>query len=514
MVNAAIVTNLIESAELKSTDAAREQVLPLVYNQPAQRANHYWGFYHQIEDQMKAPAECREPVKKIATLVRDYAEASMRDRNERARMLQPRIESFVLRKQNAPCFEFIARGYALASLNVLLPGDTHILLDPTERWLSIHRVGVPNWKSLPPASKVLFSGNRVLQHLAIAIVNLEAVRFARFSALAPEKNSLSSSVLGAYDCSQGSIYLDPFQAPFNLGASFLHEMSHLFRDKFDARSPIGAKDLRYSLVNDEAVAALHAGFAQRNLTRNYEEFVAKHGFLGRVLDIARTDKDYTYDHSLSSEHGRSEDLSFFNRNGGALDALWALTGGLNRNSLSFYDFTDFLGLTFFRRISNSSPLDALTERRIDEKVRLTYQLIDSAYFSLAASNTSSEGAAPGANDDPLSQISGRLTVGFFGGDHGEVRFADDQLLDLFVRLKSSLQEASPSCREFKTALSGGELSSYVGQNVQFQPLTSRTPITPGENLPTRPEKNPIVLGQEGNQPTVFLRPCLDLYKML
>ena len=45
------------------------------------------------------------------------------------------------------------------------------------------------------------------------------------------KNS-KYKVLGTYDCQSSTIYIDPFQGPTDLAATFIHETSHLFQDKY------------------------------------------------------------------------------------------------------------------------------------------------------------------------------------------------------------------------------------------------------------------------------------------
>lgn len=104
-------------------------------------------------------------------------------------------------------------------------------------------------------------------------------------------------ILGSYHCKSVTVRIDPVQSPLDLGATMIHELSHLFADRFDV-DETGFRDspqlLPEKLLVEETQAALLAGYVQRSF------------FSERLSPQLR-------DEPLG-------DLSFFER-GGALDRL-------------------------------------------------------------------------------------------------------------------------------------------------------------------------------------------------
>ncbi|MCC6277763.1 MAG: hypothetical protein IT289_07615 [Oligoflexia bacterium] len=97
------------------------------------------------------------------------------------------------------------------------------------------------------------------------------------------QSSASSDIQGAYDCQTSTIFLNSDLPPIDLAAAFVHEVSHLYRDKLldieKVQSDFGLRessDWISFLLLDETLAITQAGLFQRNLKavegNQYPEF--------------------------------------------------------------------------------------------------------------------------------------------------------------------------------------------------------------------------------------------------
>jgi hypothetical protein len=140
------------------------------------------------------------------------------------------IRTFFTGRELDPCLRAMREAYALASLASLHTSDSG---QTSLRFLKLFQ-------------------------LAGALVGRGWVKFGDDAPWLHE-----SSYYGAYSCSERRIYLDESLDPYNLGAVFVHELSHLVRDRFRGR--IGTAEAPVNFVDviaDETIAALEGGWAQ------------------------------------------------------------------------------------------------------------------------------------------------------------------------------------------------------------------------------------------------------------
>jgi hypothetical protein len=162
------------------------------------------------------------------------------------------LQAAYAQNETERCFEAVALAYSIASVAMFEPFTTlqvprHEIRDP-----------VPTNAAYTFLAIYLSTSGRV------KIINPEwrQAQSCLWKALSHDQKSYKVS--GAFDCKAQNILLDPFLRPLNMGAVFIHEIDHMFRDaafdltKFDGQ-------LNDFLLMDETLALARSAYLQLHL---------------------------------------------------------------------------------------------------------------------------------------------------------------------------------------------------------------------------------------------------------
>ncbi len=281
-------------------------------------------------------------------------------------------------------------------------------------------------------------------------------------------------ILGGYDCQTSTIFIDPTLAPFNLGATLVHELDHLFRDKYFDFSAQGLNAKTYLLM-DELIASSHAGFLQKSLhfLSGYE---IANDFIATKIPGATMAKD----------------MDLFQPQGN-LEVIWQNLAD-QRNEKNTLDFNSFVQKTLQQDRFGQNEIGEILKR------------VESAYFPGDQDSVSLSALLKkisNLNISPFSRwLRGKsLSHGFDLGDDLKSRkdSGPRQLgafaLELVRDLRSRLSNSSASCQILhQKDFASTQLKFYIG--AQLSPPNVLTPGSQG------------VMPSHGVMPTRLLRPCL------
>lgn len=194
-----------------------------------------------------------------------------------------------VKARNPECYPYVFNAYATATVLVL---HSNVIWSREAAFLD---------QSPDPAFRGLFMITAALaQHQVFRPLDAETRK--SFGGIYEEKTDIDgasrSRVMGLYGCKDSAIWIDPDLRPLDFGAVMVHEIVHLYRDKF------GNSD---DEVVDELLSSLEGSWAQFRLQHdlnragtNNRRLSAKFGFL----------------------EGLDEDLRLFSKNG-PLHSTWS-----------------------------------------------------------------------------------------------------------------------------------------------------------------------------------------------
>jgi len=294
-------------------------------------------------------------------------------------------------------------------------------------------------------------------------------------------------LLGAHDCWTSTIYYDPYMSPKDAGASLVHELTHLLRDKFTSPSDLGLGIKQY-ILTDEALATMQAALNQ--------------SFIMNAID-----RDYH-----GPQHRLQYDFTLFDRRGHMMSLTkdWMNTAGWQRNLLG-----DFLAFS-------------LKDQKGFNHIQAILDLVAKGYFGGERIETAPLAKELRSKDssflDPLmASIAEESSRPFFNADSfqpQELREAFtpkslvfvEKIRDGISSLRMRLTEPSTACSSFVQSFEHGELGNYLGQRIK-NPGTkqgshpSDNDMKPG-NEGTKPGNEGVKPRNEGTKPEIPIKPCL------
>lgn len=423
---------------------------------------------------LKYDISCEKIVEKVARYTFQYGELSNSDKNGASARKSNAIQTLLrsLENKNSPCFTPAAHAYIAIST---------LLIDPSA-----------NMKDNRNTVYI----DTTLAALSIAIMNRGFVHPVKSS----ERKSWAGkwtehrvgarypNVLGAYDCSQSRIYIDPYLAPIDLAAVFTHELDHLFRDKYLNDSKYLDNPRNYTLL-DESLAVLLSVGLEYSLGK-YSMGLIFASPLKQAWPFLfvpfRSLKDRTlYDREKSVWLKFADDMMIHKSEG----FPWNGAGLVVTNE----------GDKFYRHH---------TARKTNFKMQYleyVYSTLASSYFKsdfrtqtdwLDSNNHSNELLKLA---DVLKQIS---VVNIY--PYYQTRTSTNRMLDIekaiseleIIFSQHVTSQPSNLCQSFVDSLERGELDDYTGKNLG----------SPGQDS-VRP-------GQEGVRPSKNVRPCINVYDSL
>jgi len=164
---------------------------------------------------------CQSTVSGVLALLWQYGDAAAAS-SPRAPEIRSRLVSLIWSNgESGPCFRPALEAYLAGSVFLLHPGNSN-----------------PNYlKGIPEGSRGSFNVGLTLS--AVAFMNIGKIQFLtplyRHSALdggawvAGENDPTGYRFTGAFDCETGMIFIDPSLPPYDLAATYVHELDHTFR---------------------------------------------------------------------------------------------------------------------------------------------------------------------------------------------------------------------------------------------------------------------------------------------
>jgi hypothetical protein len=316
-------------------------------------------------------------------------------------------------------------------------------------------------------------------------------------------DGLTYRLLGGYECMSSRIHVDPTLRPFNLGASLIHEMDHLFRDK---ASPAYDPAKRDALFSAPLISFLNANKRWKGMAAADETFASVLASLyQRLLSAipARFGDPGAYQVPA--------DLLFFRKDGNMEALLSAL--GLETPEA-------FLARALAQDFRNPPPGSVwqLVRREWDA----IWGQVKGTFFQPppAAGDPSFEILdAPGFTTSLLWQSTylRRMPWEFyderarewkpFSLDETQASSARTRALlepQLYIPFAIHAKVAAPSamCQAYQEAVARGELEGYLGARLRVLP--GEGGVKPGGVV--KPGEGGVKPGEGGVKPT--LRPCL------
>jgi hypothetical protein len=470
------------------------------------------------------------------------------------------------------CFDTVARAYLAISLHLLEPENSNVGSLLNNDRLDGH--------PFPNGLELTMLGAALLNHK-----NSEGSDIVEF--LTPLRRTQESSqvwnqktqggsdflVSAGYDCAERKILIDPYLPPLNLGATFVHELDHMFRDRVQvgetasnqiyvellaARAALDAYSsgqtvaavvdpldahLSLKLAMDETLASAVSAYYQRHMEWFHDD--------KKSIAIWLTGRT---NHPLPFV--LVDDLTLFrNDRKGPINEIWNLysqvkspeviNGEINLGPAGFLTITFLRGDPFFQPIDKSLvPMPEVHE---------IYQTIYRGYFNGASMSAADlallDPSNQDSNRDPLTKWlkANRVdhssdmnstapirpdvdwikvvaskdydTGGFLSANpvarislNLEVLFRG--MDSVFSQLFDS-DTLSPYCSQYLEGLKNGELNSYVGNSLSSGFKPGETGVKPGETgvkpgeTGVKPGETGVKPGETGVKPELF-RPCLNI----
>lgn len=90
---------------------------------------------------------------------------------------------------------------------------------------------------------------------------LQEISRSELEKKSPDDRASKYRIQGGYDCRDSKIYYEPFQRPYDAASTVLHELDHLFRDKFSTSN---------DLVVDESLAYALGALSQIDIVQRFQ----------------------------------------------------------------------------------------------------------------------------------------------------------------------------------------------------------------------------------------------------
>ena len=485
--------------------------------------------------------------------INDYGVAAVLSKNGDAKKAYRAIQTLI-KTADPNCAETTLKVYAVGAIFLLDDQNYN-----PRKGSSIGSNGAINVTGIgpnpPSPSQTLAYHNLELTYLVAALANLGKLHF--LAGAVTFAQSGNRSMLGGYDCANSAIYLDPSLPPMDLGATFLHELDHLFLDKqisvqaLEKYYPSATKgiDWRAYVLDDELVAILHGALIQKqmsNLVRNFTEVN-----LG-LFDFTIPHRAYqlTNDLDLTSKKGilSSMDdainflpvgvlLEMMTGQNQAFEKLGVVTTNVKSDSSGYlwhrFDDTNLKvldlinGPYFTTNALSEDELDTLNPMGHGEEIvpLVTWQRSVGLTVKLLADNKNPPSAqmagAYGLEDPAHGSFALKGETDLFMSDGPVTQIVIQNVDRLVSRIDDILSlTAAPSqvCSLYLDAVSRGDLQGYIGTEIPldalFQGGTGTLPgaggMRPGAGG-MRPGAGGMRPGAGGMRPGVGgLRPCLSL----
>ena len=427
------------------------------------------------------------------------------------------------------CFESVAKTYLAASLHLLEPLNSNVgaavyspLIDgrPMASGLELTLLGTALLNLRDPG------GKPVVEILTVDRRSGKDMGSVWLKTTTPE--SKDYLVAAGYDCLSRHVLIDPYRAPLDLGATFVHEIDHLFRDRVNLPGE-PEKDgtlsgrIALEIALDESLASIVSAYYGRGLRRfRSTEFRPLAWELFRHVS-------YPLPFRLSGDN-----TGFRDSKDSPINRIWSLFDrGVSAELMSVGVPPSpalFLSKIFLRGDRDSELLTRDLPQAPLAEIDDIYQTISRGYFGGLSLSDAELGlldpSLHGRSDDPLAlwlvryrilpdqDVTGlrsanpdawvwelpadryypRLTT-----DGSPARIVFD-LETYFAGLDSALsqlytpKDPSPYCEDYLRGLQDGELKAYIGSELSSGMKSGETGVKGGET------------GVKG----ALVRPCLDL----
>ncbi len=284
-------------------------------------------------------------------------------------------------------------------------------------------------------------------------------------------------ILGAFDCTERAIYLDPSLPPLDLAGVFLHEMDHLFRDRF-FDWPKAKMSIAAAVLLGESLAAMTAGYFQKVYSLGFDEDKLKQPLAPQIgLNLYRPDGPFLkFFVAVFGSTAPASAFEFFQK--------FLLGSTKSANSLPPEIVADWNEvLSSMMKGYFGSPLPELI------KDRLALDKLPSDLASLASHLEKNLKVKISLQGEDLQSNLNGSEAEVFDSRNG-VGFASNlgQITQFFQRLSNSLDgNASEYCGQIQTASQkGGELQSFAGSSTAKSEVSKKsTVLLPGGRA--RPE---------------------------
>jgi len=478
---------------------------------------------------------CGSFVKDEITLLNQYNhDAAASKTGQGKRDYQSLLENFLNNPSRSQCHDTFLRVYVLHSVYMLDPSSTNakgwfMEENSTGTNNSVKPLGLsksqdyPTFESFP------------LVMITAAILNRNWVQFIQ----TPMK-AKGREIIGIYQCSETQILLDPNLRPFDLAATFLHELTHLFFDKkvgsdiLDAEFTENGKiDWHAFLLEDEAIAISYTAYLERYMSKD----ARKHMEL---------QSDQLFDINLNLWPYQIEgDLNLFSRHG-PISKVVNFTGFVDAESMEAILF-GCLNCLLDDQFGSNNPYAIHTNvdpatRRIDlglYKFRpILINRINQPYFSGLPVEQDEFNILTRHRQElfplleflrhhwfrvlPTEVVKRFQQTGYSFSYSGKVPYfvngqevnsisiqgMDSLLSDLEDFLKTSAG-SSPVCDRYRKAVKNGELSEYLGTQLDEE---DGTPQPGGAGVRGSGPVQPGGAGVRGSLKTA--KPCVSFRKDL
>jgi len=280
-----------------------------------------------------------------------------------------------------------------------------------------------------------------------------------------KKDSRGFEVIGGYECERSIIYIDSNLRPFNVSATLVHELDHLFRDKYEEVDE--TKTARLVTFVDELSATLHGLFVQKALATDPLILRSTYNRVDPEMHVTKKFLWYTrYDNTYQNKKQPPNDANLYAQNG-FFDQFWDSRGmtpfSLYESFLKHWNITE--GLT------KNYP-EYLPDLKI---LRSIMNVVSAGYFK---NKSFIESTPVPTLSNPLSHAIWSVDEPFSGMDGFLFRLSS---------LTKKLDEPSNSCIAFGNSVTNGELDDYLG--------------TGSSSDPGQP-------GNDGVRPSIPIKPCL------
>ena len=207
----------------------------------------------------ETPPECIAPIEEMGGHVKNYFDETFAGRSGETALNHIHQSLKIAADKDSDCYPWIFSAYAVESLSTLHPA------------IDFDREGDVTASS---------SSTQVpIRHKFVSIMRLAEALASRGQILpmddqlAEQLTGSKGHVLGAYDCSETTVYLKDSLSPLDIGAVLEHELEHLLHDK---KSTPGVKgDDKVEVVVDETLAAFIGSWTQLDSMKIPTDFLRK-----------------------------------------------------------------------------------------------------------------------------------------------------------------------------------------------------------------------------------------------